>query len=147
MFASVFTLVAALAASAVAAPAAVEARETYATWPATNWQEGCSPGGCRGTYDISAPAGYVSNAPAFNVHCHSTYIQEGWTKCDAVGEQAEGSYVESMWTDASERELIKISVSHIWYQGEARYNASGSVEFQSGVTTFDVPVTQLTAVL
>ncbi|OTA60733.1 hypothetical protein K449DRAFT_435132 [Hypoxylon sp. EC38] len=147
MLASVFTFVAALAASATAAPAAVEARETYATWPATNWQEGCSPGGCRGTYDISAPAGYVDGAPAFNVHCHSTYIQEGWTQCDPVEPQTDNSYVASMWTGASEREFIKISVAHIWYQGEARYNASGSVEFKSGVTTFDVPVTQITAVL
>ncbi|KAI0835686.1 hypothetical protein F5Y06DRAFT_124343 [Hypoxylon sp. FL0890] len=147
MFASVFTFVAALAASAAASPVAVEARETFATWPATNWVEGCSPGGCRGNFNISAPAGYVKGAPAFNVHCHSTYIQGGWTECDAIGDQAAGSYVESLWPEASKRELIKISVSHMWTQGEATYNASGSVEFESGVSTFEVPVTLLSAVL
>ncbi|KAI1413662.1 hypothetical protein F5Y13DRAFT_189097 [Hypoxylon sp. FL1857] len=147
MLASVFTFVAALAATAAATPAAVEARETYATWPAINWHEGCSPGGCRGQFNISAPAGYVQGAPAFNVHCYTTYIQQGWTQCVAIGDQAAGSYVESVWPMASQRELINIGVSHIWTEGEARYNASGSVEFESTATTFDVPVTLLSAVL
>ncbi|KAI1376856.1 hypothetical protein F4677DRAFT_418260 [Hypoxylon crocopeplum] len=147
MFASVVTVVAALAASAAALPGAVNARETYATWTATNFEEGCSPGGCIASFNISAPAGYVEGAPAFNVACHPIYIQRGWVECDAISELAAGSSVASLWNDASERELIKISVSHAWLQGEARYNASGSDEFAAGTTTFQVPVTSITAVL
>lgn len=43
MLASFITVVSALAASAAALPGAISARETYANWPATNFQEGCSP--------------------------------------------------------------------------------------------------------
>ncbi|KAI1144295.1 hypothetical protein F5Y05DRAFT_407692 [Hypoxylon sp. FL0543] len=145
MFASVVAFVAALAASAAAIPTTAEARGTQATWTATNWGEGCSPGGCRGHFNINAPAGYVKDAPAFNVLCHSTYIQGGWTKCEAIGEQAASSYVESLWPEASQREHIKIAVSHIWTQGEAKMNASGSAEFESGSTTFAVPVAEISA--
>ncbi|KAI2623952.1 hypothetical protein GGS26DRAFT_215333 [Hypomontagnella submonticulosa] len=147
MLASVITVVSALAASAAALPGAISARETYANWPATNFQEGCSPGGCIASFNISAPADYVKGAPAFNVACHPIYIQQGWIECDAVSELADRSYVQSMWTDGSDRPLIKISVSHVWYQGEVRYNASGAVEFPATTTAFQVPVTSITAVL
>ncbi|KAI1406087.1 hypothetical protein F4819DRAFT_285606 [Hypoxylon fuscum] len=147
MFASFITVVSALAASVAALPTAVQSREVYATWKATNFQEGCSPGGCIASFNITAPAGYVKDAPAFNVACHPIYIQQGWLECDTIGEAAAGSSVESMWTGAEERENIKISVSHIWSQGEARYNASGNVEFPATTTSFEVPVTLITAVL
>ncbi|KAI0010217.1 hypothetical protein F4779DRAFT_578577 [Xylariaceae sp. FL0662B] len=150
MYASFVTVFSALAATAAALPHAgsIEARnKTLAVWPVTEFSEGCSPGGCISSFDIKAPAGYVAGAPAFNVQCHPIYIQKGWVECDAVGEQPANSYVESMWSEASERELIKISVAHIWTEGEARYNASGFVETKSGVASFELPVTQITGVL
>ncbi|KAL7626515.1 hypothetical protein AAE478_003287 [Parahypoxylon ruwenzoriense] len=139
MYASFITVASALVASVAA--------ETYATWPATGFTESCSPGGCIGHFNINAPAGYVQGAPAFDVRCNPIYIQRGWLKCDPTGDETAGSEVNAMWVEASTREQIKISVAHIWYQGEARYNASGIQEFASGETTFDIPVTQLTAVL
>ncbi|KAI4859307.1 hypothetical protein F4820DRAFT_174281 [Hypoxylon rubiginosum] len=147
MLASFITVVSALAASAAALPGAVGGRDVYAKWPAFNFQEGCSPGGCIASFNISAPAGYVAGAPAFNVACHPIYIQQGWLVCDTISEATAGSSVESMWTGAEDRDNIKISVSHLWYQGETRYNASGNIEFAPGTTAFDIPVTLLSAVL
>ncbi|KAI1384773.1 uncharacterized protein F4822DRAFT_373041 [Hypoxylon trugodes] len=141
MLASVITVVAALAASATALP-----KQVYASWPATNFDEGCSPGGCIASFNISAPADYVKGAPAFNVSCHPIYIQQGWVECDVVGENQNGAFVRSMWSEATVREQIKISVSHVWNQGETRFNASGSIEIPSTSTSFGVPVTSLTAV-
>ncbi|KAI1500733.1 hypothetical protein F5X99DRAFT_229904 [Biscogniauxia marginata] len=142
---SIITAIPALVASAAvtAAPTA----EVYATWPATNFREGCSPGGCISSFNISAPAGYVKGMPAFNVACHPIYIQSGWLECDPVGEQAAGSVVEALWTNTSQRELINISVAHIFIEGEKRTNASGFAEFTSGTTEFSLPVTSIIAVL
>ncbi|KAI2613232.1 hypothetical protein GGR54DRAFT_329631 [Hypoxylon sp. NC1633] len=146
MFTSVIAVISAFAASAAALPGAVGVRDAPATWTATGFEEGCSPGGCIASFNISAPAGYITGAPAFNVECHPIYIQQGWITCDANDAEATGSSVSSMWTDASERELIKISVSHIWTSGEVRYNASGFDEFAAGTQTFQVPVSSITAV-
>lgn len=153
MFKSIIAAASALAASVAALPhaanSAVAARqeEPLAYWPASNFQEGCSPGGCIAGFNLTALAGYVSGAPAFNVFCHPIYIQQGWIDCDPVGEQAAGSSVQSMWTDASERELIKLSVAHLWREGEASYNASGSVEIEATETSFEVPVLGVVGIL
>ncbi|OTB01360.1 hypothetical protein M426DRAFT_14522 [Hypoxylon sp. CI-4A] len=147
MLASAITVISALAISALALPGVLNARETFATWTATDFQEGCSPGGCASSFNISAPEGYVKNAPAFDVVCHPVYIQQGWVDCDAQDKMAAGSYVASMWTGAADREQIKISVEHIWFEGEARYNATGAAEFAAGTAEFQIPVTNMSAVL
>ena len=153
MLTSVFTVLSAIVATTAALPnPVITARDPqpYAEWLATNFVEGCSPGGCIASFNISAPAGYLPKAPAFNVSCHPIYIQQGWLTCDTVGEAGPNptSYVQSMWTDASQRELIKISVAHIWTDERGqRTNASGSVEIVPGTIGFDVPVTLISAVL
>ncbi|KAH9887423.1 hypothetical protein F4778DRAFT_426075 [Xylariomycetidae sp. FL2044] len=149
MHASLLALVSTLAAGVTALPRSVQAsRQTLASWPATNFVEGCSPGGCIASFNISAPAGYVEGAPAFDVTCHPIYIQQGWLDCDVVSGGDGDSVVQSMWTGASEFELIKISVAHLFSSSSSgtRYNASGSVEFPGGTTSFDVPVTNFSAV-
>ncbi|CAJ2509745.1 Uu.00g056450.m01.CDS01 [Anthostomella pinea] len=146
MYPSFIAVLTALTATIAAFP---HTTRNAALGSATNFIEGCSPGGCIASFNITAPAGYVAGAPAYNVVCHPIYIQQGWLTCDAVGEQAAGSTVQSMWTGASERELIKISVAHLFVDGEtgAAKNASGFAEIEAGTTAFDVPVTSLTAVL
>ncbi|KAG4216747.1 hypothetical protein PC116_g34772, partial [Phytophthora cactorum] len=57
------------------------------------------------------------------------------------------SYLESLWEEASADDRVKLTVFHVWNEGETRYNASGSVEFPASSTSFEVPVTSLTAVL
>ncbi|KAK8105807.1 uncharacterized protein PG998_003720 [Apiospora kogelbergensis] len=153
MFTSIATIISTIAVTAAALPSsAITAQESrpFAEWPATNFIEGCSPGGCVAAFNISAPAGYITAAPAFNVACHPIYIQQGWLNCDVVGEPGPNptSHVQSMWTEASQRELIKISVAHVWTDGRGqRTNATGSVEVVPGTVGFDVPVTLITAVL
>ncbi|KAK7956698.1 uncharacterized protein PG986_005920 [Apiospora aurea] len=98
------------------------ARDTpYAEWPAAHFAESCSPGGCFASFNISAPAGYVAGAPAFDVICHPVYARQDWRDCDNSGgveEAATGSSrVQSMKTDASRRGLVRISVAHIWAMG------------------------------
>ncbi|KAI8966248.1 hypothetical protein F5Y11DRAFT_343634 [Daldinia sp. FL1419] len=148
MFVSAVTVLTTFAASVVAVPN-LAAREVYATWPADNFEQKCfHPGGCTASFNINAPAEYVQGAPAFNAVCNPLSAkQDGTPNCEAVGEAAAGSYVESVWEEASAEDLVKLSVFHIWNEGETRYNASGSVEFPASSTTFELPVTSVTAVL
>ncbi|KAI1474309.1 hypothetical protein F4774DRAFT_430004 [Daldinia eschscholtzii] len=148
MYTSVVAIVSALAASVAAVPD-IAAREVYATWPADNFELKCfHPGGCTATFNINAPAGYVGNAPAFSAVCHPLSAeQNGTPNCEAVTDVASGSYLESLWEEASADDRVKLTVFHVWNEGETRYNASGSVEFPASSTSFEVPVTSLTAVL
>ncbi|KAI0181138.1 hypothetical protein GGR52DRAFT_20628 [Hypoxylon sp. FL1284] len=141
MLASFITVTAGLAASVAAWPAALGGREVLGNWHMLNFQEACSPGGCVATFNISAPTGYVEGAPAFNVSCHPIYIQRGWMDCDNLASAANGSMVQSMWTGATDRDDIKISVSHLWLEGSAMWNTSGNIEFAPGITSFNIPVT------
>ncbi|KAK8080042.1 hypothetical protein PG997_007860 [Apiospora hydei] len=163
MHASLVALVSTVAAAAAAAPGyshgssssslTAAARDTpYAEWLATHFAESCSPGGCFASFNISAPAGYVAGAPAFDVICHLVYARQDWRDCDNSGVQgaAGGSRVQSMKTDASRRGLVRISVAHIWTSledGRQRDNASGFAEVDAGWSVFSVPVTMLSAVL
>ncbi|KAI0850310.1 hypothetical protein F5Y00DRAFT_260606 [Daldinia vernicosa] len=148
MFTSVLAVVSTLAASVVAGPN-IAAREVLATWPADGFEQKCfHPGGCTAVFNIKAPAEYVHGAPAFSAICHPLSAeQDGTPNCEAVTDLAAGSYVESVWEVPSADDLVKISVFHIWNEGDARYNASGSVEFPASATSFEVPVTSMTAVL
>ncbi|KAI1803504.1 hypothetical protein F4811DRAFT_553735 [Daldinia bambusicola] len=148
MYASAVAIVSTLAASVAAAPN-VAAREVYATWPANNFEMKCfHPGGCTASFDINAPAGYTKDAPAFNVICHPLSAkQDGKPNCEPVRDMPEGSYVDSIWEEASTFDGVKVTVFHVWNEGETRYNASGSAEFPSDTKGFMVQVTSLTAVL
>ncbi|KAI5926531.1 hypothetical protein F4810DRAFT_707619 [Camillea tinctor] len=141
------SIIAAIAAFVASATVAAAPSNVYASWPATDFGEGCSPGGCIASFNISAWDGYVQGMPAFDVVCHPVYIQSGWRECEPVGEQAAGSVVEAIWTEASQREYIRISVAHILTEGEKSTNASGWVEFASGTTDFEILVTSVFTLL
>ncbi|KAK8051483.1 hypothetical protein PG993_002868 [Apiospora rasikravindrae] len=157
MHASLIALVSTIA-TAAAAPGSSDGASSsstttvrntpYAEWPASHFAESCSPGGCFASFNISAPAGYVAGAPAFDVVCHPIYIQQDWLDCDNTRTGQANSRVQSMWTDVSQRGLVKISVAHIWTRESGqRNNASGFAEIDAGKSMFSIPVTMLSAVL
>ncbi|RYO95143.1 hypothetical protein DL764_007745 [Monosporascus ibericus] len=136
MHKSITVAVSALAASAAALPrtntAGIKFRqqEPLGYWPATHFREACSPGGCISSFELTAPEGYHGNAPGFNVHCHPKV----------------GSRVQAIWTEASEREHLNISVSHTWTEPTTAYNASGAIEVGPGVSSFEVPILRITGI-
>ncbi|KAK8090667.1 hypothetical protein PG994_000172 [Apiospora phragmitis] len=142
-------------ASMIAVASTITAAAAFNQGYAQNFQSSSSPSkpiasrdAPPASFNISAPAGYIAAAPAFDVVCHPIYIQQGWLDCDNVGAGQANSRVQSMWTDASESELIKISVAHIWTdEGGKRTNATGFAEIEAGTVAFNVPVTMLSAVL
>ncbi|KAF3059668.1 hypothetical protein GL218_04656 [Daldinia childiae] len=147
MFASVLAVVSTLAASVVGVPN-LAAREVLATWPADGFKQECfHPGGCTAVFNINAPEEYVKGAPAFKAVCHPLSAdKDSAHSCETIT-ASDSSYVESVWEVPSSDDLVKLSIFHVWNQGETRYNASGSVEFPASATSFELPVTSLTAVL
>ncbi|KAI1323168.1 hypothetical protein F5Y16DRAFT_351602 [Xylariaceae sp. FL0255] len=120
------------------------------TWfKARNFEEGCSPGGCEASFNLTANADSATGMPGFDVVCHPIYIQQGFVTCDAVTPLKDKEIVASWWTEASVEENIKLVFEHIWLapDGNNKYNASGSVEFPgSGVENFTVHITNLTVI-
>ncbi|KAI3324432.1 hypothetical protein HD806DRAFT_68631 [Xylariaceae sp. AK1471] len=94
MHASFFPIaIAALAASAAAVPLDTRA---YATWSATDVQTQVAHITIGVHFRITAPAGYIAGAPAFDVNCTPSYIaQFGSKTCTFNGPQAAGSKVEA----------------------------------------------------
>lgn len=148
MFPNVFTLALALAAAAASAasiPRRASSSEpplSLADWSVTNFDHGCSPGGCVATYNLSAPAGYVGGAPGFAVSCAPVYIQGGWRACEPAS-----SGVEAVWETGADQALIYVKAAHVWYQGETRYNATADTAVEPAATAFVLPVHSLSAVL
>lgn len=96
-------------------------------------------------FDISAPAGYAKDAPAFKVTCKAPQNQ-AYVKCESASPLAKDSSVQSMFTDGASKDAMKISVFHIWNEGSTTFNASGSVEVTPSATGFTLPVTSLTGI-
>jgi hypothetical protein len=94
MHASSFLAVtAALAASVAAVPLDTRA---YATWTATDVQAQVAHITIGYHFRISAPAGYIAGAPAFDVNCTPSFIEQFGSKtCTFNGAQAADSKVEA----------------------------------------------------
>ncbi|KAJ3938496.1 uncharacterized protein N0V96_011223 [Colletotrichum fioriniae] len=90
------------------------------SWSAQNYIWGCSPGGCSARFNISAPSGYSSGAPGFNVVCSPIYIQQGWVPCLNPDNSplGEGSQVFTIWTAGADRERMYLGVEHIYKRQE-----------------------------
>ncbi|KAI1342928.1 hypothetical protein F5Y15DRAFT_412600 [Xylariaceae sp. FL0016] len=154
MYATLFTTITALAASALATPVAprqVAVIDTY--FNGNNFQEGCSPGGCEASFNLSSAADEASGMPAFNVVCHPIYGQKNYVNCIPNVPLQDGETVAAWWYDAADRDDIGLQVSHIWSTDPANsntassLNATGSVEFPAAdVTNFSVHVTKLEAI-
>ncbi|KAI0442731.1 hypothetical protein F4803DRAFT_353126 [Xylaria telfairii] len=125
---SILAATAALAISAVAAP--VEAREVYATWSATDVTTQVAHIQVGSKFRLTAPAGYVSNAPAFDVICDvSIFDNPQIQPCTFNGEQATGSKVEASWsvTDSP------VTVYHTFGSTKA-WGSSGALSFNADFT-------------
>ncbi|RWA14838.1 hypothetical protein EKO27_g318 [Xylaria grammica] len=94
MHTSFLTAAAALAASAIATP--IESRDVLATWTATDVSSNVNHFLSGVKFHLTAPAGYVAGAPAFDVNCEVDWIlNPGVQPCTANGELADGSKVEA----------------------------------------------------
>ncbi|KAK2018416.1 hypothetical protein LZ32DRAFT_371703 [Colletotrichum eremochloae] len=102
-------------------------------WTAENYIWGCSPGGCSARFNISAPEGYTSGAPGFNVVCSPIYIQQGWVPCRNPDNSPipEDSQVFSIWTAGADRERQYLGISHIYKRLEdgLKWNATAGTDF------------------
>ncbi|KAI1085575.1 hypothetical protein F5B20DRAFT_575086 [Whalleya microplaca] len=144
-------IVSALAATVAAVPqlldvnadveANINAREVYATWPATKFVKACTESSCTGSFSVSAPANYVAGAPAFTVECKP---QKDFVDC--TGDKGAAT-VQSKWVEGSSTEAAEITVQHVWTEGQQRSTASGSARADAGATEFKLTVDQLTKVL
>ncbi|KAK1716023.1 hypothetical protein CaCOL14_003452 [Colletotrichum acutatum] len=90
------------------------------SWSAQNYIWGCSPGGCSARFNVSAPTGYSSGAPGFNVVCSPIYIQQGWVPCLNPDNSplSEDSQVFTIWTAGADRERMYLGVEHIYKRQE-----------------------------
>ncbi|EFQ32723.1 hypothetical protein CGRA01v4_09340 [Colletotrichum graminicola] len=131
--------------------AVVERRQANVTWTAENYIWGCSPGGCSARFNISAPEGYTSGAPGFNVVCSPIYIQQGWVPCRNPDNSpiSEDSQVFSIWTAGADRDRQYLGVSHIYknLDDSLTWNATAGTDFLP-VTNMSIifPVNTITAV-
>ncbi|KAI0453017.1 hypothetical protein F5B21DRAFT_505743 [Xylaria acuta] len=125
---SFLTAIAALAASAVAAP--VEAREVYATWSATDVMTHVAHIQVGSKFRLTAPAGYVANAPAFDVTCDVSIIDDPDIQpCTFNGEQAADSKVEAAWSITD----TPVTVYHTFGSTKA-WGSSGALSFNADFT-------------
>ncbi|KAI8952960.1 hypothetical protein F4801DRAFT_166473 [Xylaria longipes] len=126
---SFLTAIAALAASAVAAP--VEAREVYATWSATDVTTQVAHIQVGSKFRLTAPAGYVANAPAFDVTCDVSILDDPAIQaCVFNGEQAAGSKVEAEWSITSD---APVTVYHTFGSTKAS-GSSGPLSYNADFT-------------
>ncbi|KAI0483701.1 hypothetical protein F4859DRAFT_409707 [Xylaria cf. heliscus] len=90
------TTLAALTASTVSSP--VRAREVYATWSATDVTTPVAHVLVGAKFNLTAPAGYIANAPAFDVTCGVSIVDDPpIVLCAFNHERAPGSTVEAAW--------------------------------------------------
>ncbi|KFY44055.1 hypothetical protein V494_01661 [Pseudogymnoascus sp. VKM F-4513 (FW-928)] len=92
------------------------------TFQATNYEYGCSPGGCSSNFNVTAAAGYRTGAPGFNVVCSPIFIQQLWVPCRNTdgSELPADSRVESIWTDGPDRERQFLGVAHIYQRDDGK---------------------------
>ncbi|KAI1213754.1 uncharacterized protein F4807DRAFT_408952 [Annulohypoxylon truncatum] len=148
MFANVITIVvSALTATAVATDA-VAPRETYGNWPGNHFVEECTDTSCIAKFSVNGAKGYYRDAPGFAVNCQSAQNKFDWAPCEFVGAKTQGSSINSVWTKGSSDDKIKLSVTHSWDSASGpRFNATGTVEFKKGETSFNMPVVRVDAAM
>ncbi|RYP26902.1 hypothetical protein DL768_011518 [Monosporascus sp. mg162] len=109
------------------------------SWQATDFSFGCGSAACGLGFNVTAPAGYVGAAPAFDVQCGALY-GAGWTECTPNGAADDDdeetqptvqSTVSVFWDTAGEHGTAppyRVRVAHAWFDEAtgARWNATGS---------------------
>lgn len=92
------------------------------TFQATDYNWGCSPGGCSSNFKLAAAAGYREGAPGFNVVCSPIFIQQLWVPCrNADGSELPAtSRVEAIWTQGPDYERQFLGVAHIYLREDGK---------------------------
>lgn len=92
------------------------------TFQATDYNWGCSPGGCSSNFKLAAAAGYREGAPGFNVVCSPIFIQQLWVACrNADGSELPAtSRVEAIWTQGPDYERQFLGVVHIYLREDGK---------------------------
>ncbi|RYO81085.1 hypothetical protein DL766_004807 [Monosporascus sp. MC13-8B] len=119
------------------APAPAPTAGLY-SWQATDFSFGCGSAACGLGFNVSATAGYVVAAPAFDVQCGALYGAE-WTECtpnnaDEANEQTQPtvqSTVLVFWDTAGQHGTAppyRVRVAHAWFDEAtgARWNTTAS---------------------
>jgi hypothetical protein len=101
------------------------------TWHVSNFNTGCSPGGCVYRFDILGIA--TKNTPGFNTTCNGTDVETDYTFCRDI-------YVKSKVT-ALGSPMWKVEVLHAWFKPGAEFYAEGSANVTSSMRNFTIPVT------
>ncbi|KAI0553171.1 hypothetical protein F4679DRAFT_580841 [Xylaria curta] len=128
MHTSFLTAIAALTTATIAAP--LEAREVYATWSATDVTTHVAHIQVGAKFHLTAPAGYINNAPAFDVTCDVSILDDPEIQpCVFNSEQAAGSKVEAAWstTDAPVTVYHTFGSTKVW-------GSSGALSFNADFT-------------
>lgn len=103
---------------------------------------GCSPGGCITRVIVSAPAGYLLGAPAFNATCQATGATLDWVQCDQAGAEGEGSTVLFRHTHPNYSDW-HLWISHQFSSLGLSFNVtaySPATIYAPGYETFAMPV-------
>ncbi|KAE9582794.1 Cell surface glycoprotein 1 [Colletotrichum fructicola] len=89
-------------------------------WLATDYQWGCSPGGCSSQFNLLGFEGVPSGAPAFDVVCSPIYIQQDWIACKNRdgSTMAPESVVYAVWKAGPDNDKQYINIAHVYYRQE-----------------------------
>ncbi|KAF2966806.1 hypothetical protein GQX73_g6745 [Xylaria multiplex] len=131
MYAKPFASLATLASVVAAAPALEHETRATTAWTATGGTEFFlgHPSLNGVEFDLSAPAGYLPDAPAFDVHCLGYYYFSGTapkgTACAWKGARPEGSSVYA----STDYYTLAVTVRHEWLA------PGGTTKVNTGVGT------------
>ncbi|KAG2413285.1 hypothetical protein HFD88_002474 [Aspergillus terreus] len=108
------------------------------TWHVSNFDTGCSPGGCVYTFNIFGVAS--QNTPGFNTHCNGTTTTsdgDDYALCDDKHVKAQ--------VVAKPYPVWNVKAQHSWFtnQGEAEFFALGQTNVTSSIKNFTIPVTEV----
>ncbi|KAJ2899259.1 hypothetical protein MKZ38_003309 [Zalerion maritima] len=122
------------------------------TWNATDWVVGCSPAACGWGFNVTAPAGYIADAPEFQMTCGALY-GAGWRDCRTTDgtdfELPAGSNVQAYWPPPAENETqaddddddaYVVRLAHVWYDADATayWNATGEAIATTQTQSFGI---------
>ncbi|KKK22050.1 hypothetical protein AOCH_003464 [Aspergillus ochraceoroseus] len=122
------------ATTASAFPIRITADNPALTWHVSEFDVGCSPGGCVYTFNIYGIG--TINTPAFNTTCTGTTVEQDYVKCKDPNVFAQ--VVPQLYP------TWQIKAKHHWRQGDdADFYALGQANITSGTAQFTIPVTEI----
>jgi hypothetical protein len=126
---TLLTPVALLSTLGLSAPITDSANAAAPVWKVTNFNTGCSPGGC--TYSFNIHAAKSANTPGFSTFCEGTDEQNGLQPCK------DANILSNV--KAEEYPKWEVIVQHKWHPEE------GSTHYATGASNITVPDTNQAA--